>query len=50
MTDRQIIATLIATTAIMIGLLVWAFTQPKDCWQQYQTEQQAIQHCEGHND
>jgi hypothetical protein len=46
MNDRQILATMIATGALMIGMLVWFFTQPKDCWQRYQTEHEAITNCE----
>ena len=38
--------TAVAALAIMLGILAfWASTQPK-CWQQYDTEVQAIEMCE----
>jgi hypothetical protein len=48
LTNRQMGAALIAIALIMIGLIAWQFTQPTNCWDNYQTEQQAIQHCERH--
>ena len=37
----------IAALGILIMTLVlWAGTQPKNCWDRYETEQQAIQACE----
>jgi hypothetical protein len=46
MNDRNIVITFTAGAAIMISLLIWYFTLPKDCWQRYDTEQEAIYHCE----
>jgi hypothetical protein len=46
MNDRNIVITFIATAAIMLGMLFWYFTLPKDCWQLYDTEQEAILNCE----
>jgi hypothetical protein len=40
------IASAIAGLAILLGILsFWSSTQPK-CWEQYETEQTAIQACE----
>ncbi len=46
LSDRQLIAMLAAVLIIMVGLLVWQFNKPHNCWDNYLTEQQAIQHCE----
>ena len=40
------IATLIAMFAILAGILTFWQDQYSNCWQQFQTEQQAIQECE----
>jgi len=46
LTDRQLLGMLLTVILIMIGLLTWQFTQPRNCWDNYLTEEQAIQHCE----
>ena len=40
------IATLIAMFAILAGILTFWQDQYSNCWQQFQTEQQAIEECE----
>lgn len=40
------IATLIAMFAILAGILMFWQDQYSNCWQQFETEQQAIQECE----
>lgn len=45
-THGRILATMISVAALMIGLLVWYFTMPNDCWQRFNTEQEAILNCE----
>jgi hypothetical protein len=40
------IATLIATFAVLAGILTFWQDQYSNCWQQFETEQQAIQECE----
>jgi len=52
MTEREIIRTglillIIGIISIAITLVVIA-NQPKNCWDQWHTEQSAIQHCEIH--
>jgi hypothetical protein len=40
------IATLIAMFAVLAGILTFWQDQYANCWQQFETEQQAIQECE----
>jgi hypothetical protein len=40
------IATLIAMFAVLAGILTFWQDQYSNCWQQFETEQQAIQECE----
>jgi hypothetical protein len=41
------IASAIASLGVLIAILwFWADTQPKNCWDKYETEQAAIQACE----
>lgn len=40
------IATLIAMFAILAGILTFWQDQYSNCWQQFATEQEAIQECE----
>jgi hypothetical protein len=40
------IATLIAMFAILLGILTFWQEQYANCWQQFETEQQAIEECE----
>ena len=35
-----------ALGVLIMTLLLWAGTQTKNCWTQYETEQQAIEICE----
>jgi hypothetical protein len=50
-TRRDVIA-IILVVAVMVGSLVYGFflikkEQPKNCWDLYITENEAILHCEG---
>jgi uncharacterized membrane protein YhfC len=40
------IATMIAMVAILAGILTFWQEQYSNCWNQFQTEQQAIEECE----
>jgi hypothetical protein len=40
------IATLIAMFAVLAGILTFWQDQYANCWQQFETEQQAIEECE----
>ena len=51
-TKRDIIA-IALVVAVMVGFLVYGFflikkEQPKNCWDQYATENEAILNCEVH--
>jgi hypothetical protein len=35
-----------ALGVIIMTLVLWSQTQPRNCWTQYETEQQAIAMCE----
>ena len=35
-----------ALGVLIMTLVLWAGTQPRNCWTQYETEEQAIERCE----
>jgi hypothetical protein len=43
-----VIISSILTIGIVIGMIVNARLKPENCWDKYQTEEQAILHCETH--
>jgi len=41
-----ILFALVALGYLIMTLVLWGSTQPRNCWTQYETEQQAIKICE----
>lgn len=40
---------LVLTAIVIYQMIIWFNNSVENCWDKYQTEQQAITHCEKHN-